>query len=155
MPAPIFRSARHFKAIMNLWPVYWGTGISIAEVAPDLSRLVVRMKLRFYNRNALGTHFGGSLYSMCDPFFLLQLIPLLGPEYIVWDRAATIEFLRPGRGTVTATFEWTPQQLDEIRHRTVDGAKYEPVRTVEVRDDAGEVVARVSKTLYVRRKPRR
>lgn len=155
MTADIFRSARRFRSIMNVWPPYWGTGISVASVSPDFMRLTVQMKKRFYNSNAFGTHFGGSLYAMCDPFFVLQLVPLLGPDYVIWDRAATIDFLKPGRGTVTAHFEWTPEQLDEIRTCTADGSKYEPVRTVEIRDATGETVARVGKTLYVRRKPPR
>lgn len=152
MTADIFRSASRFRSIMNVWPPYWGTGISVAAVSPDFMRLTVQMKKRFYNSNAFGTHFGGSLYSMCDPFFVLQLVPLLGPDFVIWDRAATIEFLKPGRGTVRAHFEWTAEQLDEIRARTADGAKVEPVRSVDIVDEAGGVVARVQKTLYVRRK---
>lgn len=151
----IYRSPGRFRKLINLWAPYWGTGISVAAVSPDFMHLTVRMKKRFYNGNVFGTHFGGSLYAMCDPFFVLQLVPLLGPDYTIWDRAAAIEFLKPGRGTVTARFDWTPEQLDDIRARTTDGAKYEPTRSVDIRDDVGDVVARVQKTLYVRRrKPR-
>lgn len=155
MTAAIFQSAHRFRAVMNLWPPFWGTGIAVQEVTPDFRRVVVRMKKRFYNSNAFGTHFGGSLYAMCDPFYVLMLVPLLGPEYLVWDKAASIEFLRPGRGTVTAVFEWSEEQLAELRAGTADGGKLEPVRTVEIRNAAGELVARVHKTLYVRRKKRR
>lgn len=150
----LFRSPAVFRHVMNLWPPFWGTGISIAEVAPDYSRAVVRMKKRFYNANAFGTHFGGSLYAMCDPFHVLMLVPQLGPDYLVWDKAAEIEFIKPGRGTVTAVFDWHPAEIAEIRERTAGGGKYEPLRTVEVRDESGELIARVRKTLYVRtRKP--
>lgn len=89
---------------------------------------------------------------MCDPHFVLLLVPLLGPDYIVWDKAATIEFLRPGRATMHAEFTWDDAQLDDIRQHTASGQKYEPVRVVEVKDDAGEVIARVHKTLYVKKK---
>lgn len=152
MASSIFRSPGLFKTVMNLWPPYWGTGIAITEVSPDFRRLVVRMKKRFYNSNAFGTHFGGSLYAMCDPHYVLQLVPLLGDDYLIWDKAATIEFLKPGRGTVTAVFDWSEEQLADIRAQTAGGAKYEPVRVVEIRDAQGEAVARVHKTLYVRRK---
>jgi acyl-coenzyme A thioesterase PaaI-like protein len=152
MTPPIFRSPAVFRTVMNVWPPYWGTGISVAEVSPDWRRMVVRMKQRFYNGNAFGTHFGGSLYAMCDPYYALMLIRLLGPDYVVWDKAAAIEFVKPGRGTVQAVFDWQPAQLEEIRARTADGAKFEPQRCVEVADAAGDVVARVHKTLYVRRK---
>lgn len=148
----IFRSAARFRFVMNRFAPFWGTGIRIVEVAPDFRRAVVEMRLRFYNRNAFNTHFGGSLYAMCDPFYVLLLVPLLGPDYVVWDKAASIEFLRPGRGTVRAVFEWDDAQLADVRARTAQGEKYEPVRVVEIRDEAGEVVARVHKTLYIRRK---
>jgi acyl-coenzyme A thioesterase PaaI-like protein len=152
MTALIFRSTAVFRTLMNVYPPYWGTGISVAEVAPDWRRMVVRMRQRFYNANAFGTHFGGSLYAMCDPHYVLLLIPLLGRDYVVWDKAAAIEFVKPGRGTVQAVFEWNAAQLEEIRARTADGGKFEPQRCVEVVDAAGEVIARVHKTLYVRRK---
>lgn len=152
MASSIFRSASRFRTIMNLWPPYWGTGIYIAEVSPDFRRMVVRMKKRFYNSNAFGTHFGGSLYAMCDPHYVLQLVPLLGDHYMIWDKAASIEFLKPARGTVTAVFEWNNEQLADILTHTADGAKYEPVRVVDITDEQGEVIARVHKTLYVRRK---
>jgi hypothetical protein len=152
MTAPIFGSTRRFRTVMNLWPPYWGTGISVGEVAPDWRRLVVRMRQRFYNMNAFGTHFGGNLYAMCDPHYALLLIPLLGRGYQVWDRAAAIDFVQPGRGTVQAVFDWDDAQLAEIRARTADGAKFEPQRVVEVKDEAGGVVARVHKTLYVRKR---
>lgn len=137
---------------MNLFPPYLGTGISVTDVAPDFRSMTVVMRQRWYNRNAFGTHFGGSLYSMCDPHYVLLLIPLLGPEYIIWDKAAGIEFLKPARGTVKAVFDWNDDQLQEIRARTISGEKYEPLRILEITDDTGTAVARVSKTLYVRRK---
>jgi len=152
MTAALFRSPALFRGVMNLWPPHWGTGISVASVARDWRRCEVRMKQRAYNMNAFGTHFGGSLYAMCDPYYALLLIPLLGRGYAIWDRAAAIDFVKPGRGTVRAVFDWSQPQLDEIRERTAGGAKFEPQRTVEILDAAGEVVARVHKTLYVRRR---
>lgn len=136
---------------MNAWPPYWGTGISIVEVDPQWRHAIVRMRQRFYNANAFGTHFGGSLYAMCDPHFALLLIPLLGRGYVIWDKAASIEFVKPARGTVTAVFDWREEEVEEIRERCASGEKWEPQRVVEVVDGAGQTVARVHKTLYVRR----
>lgn len=148
----LFRNTKLFKAAMNLYPPYWGTGISVAEVSPDFRRMVVKLKARFYNSNAFGTHFGGSLYSMCDPHYVLLLVPLLGRDYVIWDKAARIDFLRPGRGTLTAVFDWSDEQLAEIRAKTADGGKYQPERTLDIVDSDGKAVARVWKQLYVRRK---
>jgi acyl-coenzyme A thioesterase PaaI-like protein len=104
------------------------------------------------NRNIVGTHFGGSLYAMCDPWFMLILMRALGTNYIVWDKAASVQFLRPGRGTVTATFHIPQQRVDEIRLVVDSGLKSEPTFTVDVLDAQGAVVAHVEKLLYVRRK---
>lgn len=137
--------------VMNFYPPFLGAGIRVRRVGPDRRAFEVRMKLHFFNRNYVGTHFGGSLYAMCDPFFMLILIPALGPEYVVWDKAATIRFKRPGRGTVRATFDIPQVRVDEIRRAADDGERVESVFTAEVVGEDGMVVAEVDKTLYVRR----
>ena len=140
--------------LMSLYPPYLGAGVRITHVAPDLSSIAVRMKLTLWNRNYVGTHFGGSLYSMVDPFFMLLLIEALGPGYIVWDKEAVIRFRRPGRGTVTARFELPPERVAEIRAAADAERKTEPRFTVQILAESGEVVAEVEKLLYVRRKDR-
>jgi hypothetical protein len=111
------------------------------------------MPLRWYNRNYVGTHFGGSLYSMADPFYMVMLIHVLGPDYIIWDQAAAIEFFKPGTGTMRATFCLTKADLEAIYAHTAGGRKYLPEFSVDIVDTKGEPVARVKKTLYIRRKP--
>ena len=140
------------KNFMNFWPPYFGAGIRVRSIAPDFRTVQVEMKLRFWNRNYVGTHFGGSLYSMTDPFFMFMLIENLGPEYVVWDKSATIRFKRPGRGRVQATFRVTQEQIDSIRDQANREKKVEPVFLAQVVDDDGTVVAEVEKLLYVRRK---
>lgn len=152
---PRRRGKRWLIRLMNLFPPYLGAGIRVRPSA-DLLAFDVRMKLRWWNRNYVGTHFGGSLYSLCDPFFMLILFEALGPGYIVWDKAATIRFRRPGRGTVHARFEIGPERVAEIRAAADRDGKVEPTFLAEVRDDEGQVIAEVEKLLYVRRKePRR
>jgi acyl-coenzyme A thioesterase PaaI-like protein len=138
--------------LLAVWPPYLGAGIRVTR--PDEHTYVVRMKLHWWNRNYFGTHFGGSLYAMCDPFFALILAQRLGSEYVVWDKAAAIRFVRPGRGTVTARFEIPAAEVEAIRRAADEAGKVEPEKTVEVLDEAGQVVARVEKLLYVRRKER-
>ncbi len=143
-----------FKALLNLYPPFFGAGVRVTHIARDLSTIEVRMKLGLLNRNYVGTHFGGSLYSMCDPHFMLILYQQLGPDYIVWDKAATIHFLRPGRGTVSARFHISAAEVAAIRAQADSQGKVEPTFTAVVRNAAGETIARVEKLLYVKRKER-
>ena len=135
---------------INAWPPFLGAGIRVTRMASKA--IDVEMKLRFWNRNYVGTHFGGSLYAMTDPFFMLMLLDNLGPEYIVWDKAATIRFKKPGRGKVRAEFRLSDEQIDEIRRAAAANGKTEPTFVVQVKDEAGEVVAEVEKVLWVKRK---
>ncbi len=140
---------------MNFYPPYFGAGVRIAEMSDDFRYIRVEMPLRFYNRNYVGTHFGGSLYSMCDPFYMLMLMKNLGRDFIVWDRAASIEFKKPGEGTVTAEFALTKKQIEEVRQKAERQYKVEPTFEVDVVDEQGDIVASVEKVLYVRRKDAR
>jgi len=141
-----------FKLLIGVYPPYWGTGISVRSISHDYREIIVQMKLRWYNRNYVKTHFGGSLYAMADPFFMLMLMQILGKGFVVWDKAAHVDFVKPGKGTVTARFLITEEQIEAILQHTADGQKYFPEFSVEVKDEVGDTVVRVVKTLYVRRK---
>jgi acyl-coenzyme A thioesterase PaaI-like protein len=143
---------RFLRHLMNWYGPYRGAGVKIRQLADDFSSATVQMPLRWYNRNYVGVHFGGSLYSMVDPFHMLLVMNQLGSDYVVWDKEATIEFISPGRGTVTAHFEVSPAQLQDIIDKTQNNEKYLPVFTVEVLGEDGTLVARAKKTIYVRRK---
>ncbi len=145
-------SPKTFKRLANIYPPFLGAGVRVRSVSPDFRHIRVEMALRWYNRNYVGTHFGGSLYSMVDPFYMLMLMQVLGPDYIVWDQSAQIAFLKPGRGTLHADFTLTDADLAAIHTKTANGGKYLPEFVVEIRNADEEVVARVKKTLYVRRK---
>ncbi len=141
-----------FRWVMNCWPPFWGLRVHIEEISPDWRYLRARMKLSMRNKNYVGSHFGGGLFAMTDPFYMVMLKNLLGEGYLVWDKAATIEYLQPGRSTVTAEFRITDEMLAEIYANTAGGDKFEPVYTVDVIDEKREVVARVHKTLYFRKR---
>jgi uncharacterized protein DUF4442 len=143
---------RHMRWLLNLYPPYLGAGIRVKRLQPDWKAIDVEMKLRFWNSNYVGTHFGGSLYSMTDPFYMLMLIENLGPAYIVWDKAASIRFRRPGKGRVSVSFRLSEEQIEGIRQRLNTQEKVEPTFMVEVKDDSGAVVAEVEKVLYIRKK---
>jgi acyl-coenzyme A thioesterase PaaI-like protein len=146
-------SANTLRIGMNLWPPFIGAGIHVLHIAPDFREVKVRMKLRWFNRNYVGTHFGGSLFAMTDPFFMLMMLHCLGRGYSVWDKAAQIDYKAPGRGVVFADFELSHAQIEDVRRRTAGGEKYEPTYSVDVTDADGKVIATVTKTLYIRRTP--
>ena len=143
-----------FLKLLRFYPPYLGAGISVTQVAPDLTTLEVEMKLSALNRNFVGTQFGGSLYSMCDPFFMLMLMMQLGDGYLIWDKSASIDFLRPGRGKVKARFELPHAQVEQLRAEADEKGKINPTFEVTVNDEQGQPVARVRKVLSVRRKDR-
>lgn len=152
-PRKLARRARVLRWMLNLYPPYLGAGIRVQHISPDMRSIRVAMKLTRWNRNYVGTQFGGSLYAMVDPFYMLLLIERLGRNYIVWDKAASIDFITPGKGPVYAEFHVDDALLDGIRQQTATGKKCLPRLQVDIRDGAGELVARVDKTLYVRLKP--
>ena len=143
---------KYFKLLINLYPPYWGTGITLKSVSADYREICVQMKMRWYNRNYVKTHFGGSLYAMTDPFFMLMLIHILGKGFVVWDKTAHIDFIKPSQGTVTAIFLIEEEQIEKIINNTSGGQKYFPEFSVDIENEAGEKVARVVKTLYIRKK---
>ncbi|SMC23488.1 Acyl-coenzyme A thioesterase PaaI, contains HGG motif [Andreprevotia lacus DSM 23236] len=147
-------NAALFRHLVNLWPPFLLTGIHATRITPDYHALDVELRLRWYNRNYVGTHFGGSLFAMTDAWYMLMLMQILGGEYYVWDQSARIDFLAPGRGVVKAQFRLDATAVAHIRDQTENGDKYLPEFTVDIIDAQGSVVARVYKTLYVRRKPR-
>ncbi|MBT3314127.1 MAG: DUF4442 domain-containing protein [Anaerolineae bacterium] len=143
---------KYLKLLLNIYPPYLGAGIFVQHISDDYREVIVSMKLRWYNRNYVGTHFGGSLASMTDPFFMLMLMNILGKEYVVWDQAARIKFIRPGRGRVVARFHLNQAQIDEIHVQTQSSAVFRPEYEVEIVDEEGQVVAQVVKEEYIRKK---
>ena len=145
------QSSHALRRWINLWPPFLGAGIRVTRIAPDMMAIDVEMKLRWWNANYVGTHFGGSLFAMTDAFYMLMLMAKLGRDYVVWDKAASIRYRRPGRGKVRAEFRLSDQQVEDIREKLKTLAKWEPVFKVEVKDEQGTVIAEVEKVIHVRR----
>ena len=143
---------RGMRWLFNLWPPFRGAGVKVREIAPDFRRVRVELRMKLLNRNYVGTHFGGSMFAMADPFHMVMMMQVLGREYVVWDKAGSIRFVKPGRGTLVAEFEITQAMVDEVLAKTADGAKFEPTYAVDLKDPEGAVVATVEKTLYIRKK---
>ena len=135
----------------NLFPAYWGTGARITYLADDWSEVHVRLPLSWRTRNYVGTIFGGSMYGAVDPVYMLMLIKRLGPGYQVWDKAATIRFRRPGRGTLRARFVLDDAEVERVRQRVEEDGRVDRTYLVELLDAAGDARATVEKVVHIRR----
>ena len=144
-----------FKRLANFWLPFLGAGIRVSKISADFTEIDVELRMGRFNKNYVGTHFGGSIYAMTDPFYMMILIKNLGDDYVVWDKAAEIQFKKPGKGKLTAHFNITKERIAEIKAEADREYKTEPKFKVEIKNEQGEVVAEVNKTLYVRRKDRK
>lgn len=146
--------ASRLRLVFRLWPPFLFAGIRVERLDDDWRHARVRLKLRWYNRNYVRTQFGGSLFAMADPFWMIMLMQRLGRDYLVWDKAGEIEFVAPGRTDVIAEFALHDSVVDEVRQAAAGGDKVLRWFETEIRDVEGALVARVRKQLYVRRKRR-
>ena len=140
------------RRLMNVWPPFVGAGISVQRISDDWREADVRLALRWYNKNYIGIAFGGSIYAMSDPFYMLLLSHLLGRDYRVIDAEASVRFVRPGVGHLYAHFRVDEDTLAAIREATANGQKHLAKLNVKVVDENGELVAEVSKKVYARRR---
>lgn len=148
----LFKYSGVVKSGLNLWPPFRGAGIRIDELAKDYSQCKVSLKFRWWNKNANRTQFGGSMFSMTDPIYPLMFMGILGKEYIVWDKAAEIEYVSPGKKSLHAEFNLSPEQIDNIKTATENGEKVLPQFMVSIKDVRGKEVAKIKRTLYIRKK---
>ena len=147
-----FRS-RMMRWAFNFFPAFRGSGGRVTYIADDWSEVRVKVPLNWRTRNYVGTIFGGSIYGAVDPFYMVMLINRLGPAYIAWDKAATVRFKKPGRGTLSAKFLVPNEELRAIEQALANGvASVDRVYQVDLTDASGAVVATVEKVVYIRRK---
>ena len=137
---------------INYWGPFVGAGIKVIDANPEMTKITVELKETWFNRNIVGVHFGGSLYAMCDPFFMGILLHHLGRDFVIWDKQATIRFKPPGKGRVRAIFEISAHDIERIRQEALTQDKTEPVFKTTIRDVEDKIVAEVEKTVYVKRK---
>lgn len=145
-------SPRLARLALSWWSPFRGAGIRVRHIADNFRAVTVEMRLRYSNRTDAGTHFGGSLYAMTDPFCALMLKANLGAGYLVWDKAGSIDHVAPARGRVWARLELADADLEHVVRMTSTGDKHLHLFRVDIKDDEGMVVARVEKLVYVRRR---
>lgn len=145
-------ATRRLRWGFNLFPAFRGTGARITYIAGDYREMRVKLPLNWRTRNYVGTIFGGSLYGAVDPHYMIMLIKILGPGYVVWDKAATIRFKKPGRGTLFARFVIPEEEIATIRRLLETEPSIDRVYRVDLTDADGAVHAEVEKTVYIRKK---
>lgn len=146
---------RFLEKAINYYGPFLGAGVKLKELSKDYRYAKVTMPLTFYNKNYMGTQFGGSLYAMVDPWYMLMLIKNLGKDYIVWDKGANIRFKKPGRGKVMAEFRLTQEIIDEIKAHVDQHTKMDYTFKVEIKDEEGTLICEVDKVVYIRKKSER
>ena len=139
--------------MINWYPPYIGAGIKLKKVNQDKTRMEVELRKTWFNKNLFGTHFGGSLYAMCDPFYVFIVHNYLGRGYVVWDKSAEIKFIKPGTGKVKAIFEISQEKLLELKAEVDNNGKHTVFFETIITNEDQEIVAKVRKEIYMRKKP--
>ena len=148
----LFKHPWLIRNAINLWPPFRGAGIRIDALSADYMHCTVSLKFRWWNKNANRSQYGGSMFSMTDPIYPLMLMGILGNDYVVWDKAASIDYVAPGTKQLFAEFVLSQQQVDDIIAATAGGEKVLPEFKVIIRDSGGRCVAKIRRTLYLRKK---
>ena len=144
-------ASRKLRWGFNLIPAFRGTGARVKYISADFREARVELPLNWRTRNYVGTIFGGSLYGAVDPMYMILLIKILGPAYTVWDKAATIRFVKPGRSRLHARFVLNEEEIETIRRLTETARSIDRVYRVDLTDAGGVVHASVDKTIYIKR----
>ena len=145
---------RRLAVGMSLWIPNLFSGIRVRRFSPDWTHATVELHVNVFTRNYVKTAFGGSMQAMTDPYFFMLVLHQLGRDYVVWDTRGEIEFVKPGRGVLTARFDVPAARVDDLRTRAAGGAKVLEWFETEITDRSGDVVARVRREVYVREKKR-
>lgn len=139
---------------MSLWAPNFFSGIRVRKFSDDWTTATVTLSVNLFTKNYVGTGFGGSMSAMTDPYFFMLLMHQLGRDYVVWDTRGEIEFVKPGRGKLTAVFTVSKERAEEVRMKAEGGAKVLEWFETDIVDASGDTVARVRREVYVRQKRR-
>ena len=141
--------AKLFKTAFNLSPMYRRSTGRLTYVSEDLLKIKIKIPLSYKNSNYVGTIFGGSLYSATDPIYMVQLINILGNDYVVWDKSSEIKYKRPAKKIAFATFEFTKQEIENIKERVRTENEFDLVKDLVITGPNNEVYCELQKVLYI------
>lgn len=145
----VFGKGRIFKLMFNIFPGFRRTGARMIKASDDLHYAKIRLPLNYKTRNYVGTIYGGSMYSCADGIYMVQLINILGKEYVVWDKSASIRFRRPGNTTLYGEFAISPEFVKQVKSEIKQQNEKDYTMKVDLVDQAGEVYATIEKVLYI------
>ncbi len=153
-PSRIFRgmSPKAFRRAMRFFPAIRNTGVIVDHISDDWYHWELRLPMSMKTRNYVGTHFGGTLYSSMDPHIMLAWMHILGPDFIVWDKAGSVRFRKPGKGTLRSAFTLSAEDEAEVR-ALARGAKLDKTYKLAWTDAQGDVVAEVEKVVHFQARP--
>ena len=142
-----------FKNAVSLYPPFFAAGIKVTKVNPDFRLIETTLKAKWYNRNLFNTHFGGSLYAMTDPFHVVMLQKNLGDQYLIWDIGAEIKFDVATAKPISALFELTKKEIEEVKLQLSSTRKILRNYHIVIKEiETGRSIASVKKTIYIRKK---
>ena len=148
-----FKKSTLFKSGFNLSPMYRRTTARIIFASDDLMDIHIRLPISYRNRNYVNSIFGGSMFAAVDPFPMVQLMNIIGNDYVVWDKAAEIKFRRPARQDLYAEFTYSPEEVEEIRNQVAEKQEIEITKTTKLTDrNKQKVFCEVNKTIYIANK---
>lgn len=141
--------SRRMRWLFKLFPTYWGTGATVTYISANFKELKVKIPLSWRTRNYVGTMYGGSMYAAIDPMYMLMLLRILGKDYVVWDKAATIQFRKPGTHALYADFVITDAELEAIKKSVSEKGELSHTFNLDIRDKGGVIYASVEKVIYI------
>lgn len=148
-----FKKNTLFKILFNISPMYRRTNARLIEVSSDVHRVKIKISLNYKNRNYMGTMFGGSMLSATDPIYMIQLLQILGDDYVVWDKSTNIRFKKPANQNSYAIFEFSEQEIIQIKNDVAKNNEIDLVKILTIESNESQVYAIVEKTIYISTKP--
>lgn len=129
--------------------MYRRTTAKLIDVSDDLHKVVITLRLNWKNKNYVGSIFGGSMLAATDPIYLIQLIQILGDDYVVWDKAVTARYKRPAKSRIYGTFLFSEEEIKDIKNKIAESHEIDITKTMNLIDEKQQIIATFSKTLYI------
>ncbi|APX98995.1 DUF4442 domain-containing protein [Lacinutrix venerupis] len=143
-----FKTSTIYKYGFNWSPMYKRSTAKLIQVSDNLQYVKIRLKPSWKNRNYAGSIFGGSMLSATDPIYMIQLIQILGDDFVVWDKAASIKYKRPAKETIYAEFIFLDEEIEAIKSEIKLKNEVNITKKLTLKNTDNIVFAEIEKTMY-------